>query len=577
MRRMVAEAADPLEGGRRFQELVRAAVDRFNEGSLPQAVSTLEAAERLIQEKKVDSGTADLARRRGDDAVDSERLRAAAESPAQHEALRRFLQFFPNLSPEGLLDQISHEEKRERRRLLLALLEVHGPAARAAAYAALAGPPSDHAHQDWYFGRNLLYVLRKIPRSGETPTVAEEAEAAARYAELKFPPPVLKEAVATLAQLRHEKSETALKALISDIEQALMSPDDSPYDTKELTALLDRIAAALARLGTSSARRALLEHAEKKDPKLGDTAARLAELGGQDLTDDEEVVSRLLATVKSNLPFKLFGLALHQNDQILRQTMGALAGTPAPAVKASFEEIVSRFPDKEIARVAARHLAAWKKAAAAAPAAAPTPATAGGALSGAGAPAAATGPATLNGDLELFGLPALLQSLSDSAVSGTLTLRDPRGEAFGALRLKRGKLRACQSGPLSGEDAFYQLLERPAPGQFQFVKVAESADETSASPLKEVLPLTLEAMRRHDELKQASVLVPDDVRLKATEVRPVPHPGEKDGAMQKALWTRVSRGATPRECEAEIRTDAYRIRRLLAHWVEQGALAAEAP
>ncbi|MGH9368218.1 MAG: hypothetical protein ACRD3M_11150, partial [Thermoanaerobaculia bacterium] len=84
MRRMVAEAADPLEGARRFQELVRAAVERFNEGSLPQAVSTLEAADRLMAEKQVDPGTVEVARRKGDEALDAERLKVSAESPAQH-------------------------------------------------------------------------------------------------------------------------------------------------------------------------------------------------------------------------------------------------------------------------------------------------------------------------------------------------------------------------------------------------------------------------------------------------------------------------------------------------------------
>ena len=64
MKRMVAEAEDPRETSRRFSELVRAAVERFNEGSLPQAVATLEAAERLIAEKKVDSGTVEVARRK---------------------------------------------------------------------------------------------------------------------------------------------------------------------------------------------------------------------------------------------------------------------------------------------------------------------------------------------------------------------------------------------------------------------------------------------------------------------------------------------------------------------------------
>jgi hypothetical protein len=566
MRRMVADAEDPLEGGKRFQELVRAAVERFNEGSLPQAVTTLEAAERLVADKKVDSGTLDLARRRADEGIDSERLRAVSENAAQHDFLRRFLSFFPALSPEGLLEQLTREEKRDRRRLLLALLEVHGASAREAAFRALAEPANDHAGADWFFRRNLLYILRKIPRPADAP-VAEEAEVTARHADLKYPPPLLKEAIANLGQLKGEKSEAALTSLMADIEGALARPD-APYDAKEMTGLLDRIAGALARHGTNGARRALLAHAEKKDPRLGDSVGRLAELASQDLSEDGELVTRLLAELKSNLPFKLFGLALHQNDQIALHRISALSGTPSPAVRAAFEEIVSRFPDKEIARAAARALAAWKRGTTSA-ATAPAPGTA--------APPAAPAAATLNGDLEIFGLPALLQSLSDSGASGSLTLRDPRGDVFGAIKLKGGKLRACQSGPLSGDDAFYQLLERPVPGVFQFVKMADAADETNTATLKEVLPLTLEAMRRHDELKQAAALVPDDVLLKPTDVRPAPFPGEKDGAMQKALWTRVSRGATPLACESEIKTDAYRIRRLLAHWVEQGSLAPEGP
>ncbi|HEY7113842.1 MAG TPA: hypothetical protein VIA45_12995, partial [Thermoanaerobaculia bacterium] len=412
MQRMVAEADDPREGARRFQELVRAAVERFNEGSLTQAVSTLEAAERLVAEKKVDAGTAELARSKGDEALDSERLRVAAENSVQHPALRRFLGFFRGLSPEGLLEQLAGEEKRDRRRLLLALLEVHGEPARAAAYAALASPISDHAAQDWYLRRNLLYILRRIPRPPDVPT-GEEADVTARHLHLKFPPPLLKEAIANLSQLRDPKSEAALVEFLGELERALGKDSDSPHDAKELVGLLDRVAAALARLPVPGARRALLDHAERRDPKLGDSAARLAELAGQDLTEDSEALGRLLASLKSNLPFKLFGLALHQNDQVLLHTIGALSGTPAPAVKATLEEVASRFPEKEIGRAASRTLAGFRKAA---PAAATASASAAGGAP-AGAPATAPAPAaspSLTGDLEVFGLPALLQSLSDS-------------------------------------------------------------------------------------------------------------------------------------------------------------------
>src|SRR5262249_3048812 len=146
---------------------------------------------------------------------------------------------------------------------------------------------------------------------------------------------------------------------------------------------------------------------------------------------------------------------------------------------------------------------------------------------------------SLTGDLELFGLPALLQSLSDSGQSGSLTLRDPKGQVFGGMRLKGGKLRSCQTGALTGVDAFYQRVERASPGQFHFQTPADAGDETNTAPLKEIMPLTLEAMRRYDELRQAAALVPDDAKLKPTDVKPAAFAGEKDGLFQKDVWSRA--------------------------------------
>jgi hypothetical protein len=177
--------------------------------------------------------------------------------------------------------------------------------------------------------------------------------------------------------------------------------------------------------------------------------------------------------------------------------------------------------------------------------------------------------------LELFGLPALLQSLAESGISGTATLKSPKGDIFGTIVLRAGKLKSCQTGLLVGEDAYYQLLERPLPGSFNFARQPDSvAADPAAASFREVLPLTLEGMRRFDELQQASALVPDDVTLKATSVKPTPHPAEKDGIFVNEVWTRVSRSATARQCETEIRADSYRIRRLIAHWVVAGALEA---
>jgi len=572
MRRIITAAEDPVEASRRFHEMVRTGVDRFNEGSLPQAVQMLELAERLVAEKKVDSGSAEIARRKLGETLDWEKLKKFAEQATDQASLRKVLQFFTSLQVDGLLDTLPGEPKRDRRRLMLLLLEIHGTPARQGSYERLTrslGPQV--GEEEWFFRRNLLYLLRRIPRGADSAPLDAEIEVVLQHSRLGLPLVVIKEAVAALGQLKDEKTELGLAQMMADIEAMLIKPPEKPvYEAKDLRAMLDRVASTLARLPSRPAHRTLVEHAARKQAPLGDTLARLSELSAQNLADDPETADQLIEMIKANLPFKVLGVTLRQNDQNLVRLVEALSGTPTPAVRRALQDVAARFPDKEAARAVARTMAAWDKPAAAA-AIAETPRAAG-------APVAASpeGPAaSLQGDLEVFGLPALLQSLGDSSASGTLTLREPRGgPAFATLVLRDGKLEQMRRGKLSGDDAFYQLLERPCPGQFAFVKGAPSP-APGATP-RAILPLTLEAMRRYDELQESAVLVPDTAHLVATGQTPTPHPGEKDGGFLKAVWERASRGGTPEDLEEAVAADSYRIRRLLAHWVEQGALAIRA-
>ena len=561
MRRIITDAEDPVETGKRFQEMVRAGIERFNEGSLPQAVAMLELAERLTSEKKVDSGTVELVRRRLGDSLDGEQLRKFTEKPDQHALLRKVLQFFTAFRADGLLEELRREQKRDRRRLILALLEVHGAPARVAAFEELSRVPSTAVgEEEWFFRRNLVYLLRRVPKSADA-SFEEESDVVLRHAQLGLPLLLVKESVATLAQYKDERAEQGLTQMLFEIEGMLAEPEGAPYEAKDLRALLDRVAATLGKLPAPRARRALIEHAGKKQPQLGDTMARISELSGQDMSEDTETVDQLLALLKANLPFKLLGMTLRQNDQSLVRVVEALSGTPTPAVRRALEEIVSRFGGQDAGRAAQRALTGFDRPKPEAPAA------------DAAAPAAAPEmpAASLQGDLEVFGLPALLQSLAESSASGSLTLRGPKGgDVFASLNMREGKLTEMRRGHLKGEDAFYQLLERPLQGQFAFVKGTPA--EAPGSTPREILPLTLEAMRRYDEFQESAVLVPDTVFLEKTAVAATPFPGEKDGSFLQSLWERASQGATPLDCEAVVASDSYRIRRVLAHWVEQGAL-----
>ena len=85
-------------------------------------------------------------------------------------SLRKVLQFFTALQVEGLLDTLPGEPKRDRRRLMLLLLEIHGAPARHGSYERLTrslGPQV--GEEEWFFRRNLLYLLRRIPRGRRQP------------------------------------------------------------------------------------------------------------------------------------------------------------------------------------------------------------------------------------------------------------------------------------------------------------------------------------------------------------------------------------------------------------------------
>jgi hypothetical protein len=147
------------------------------------------------------------------------------------------------------------------------------------------------------------------------------------------------------------------------------------------------------------------------------------------------------------------------------------------------------------------------------------------------------------------------------------------GKAEASMVLQHGRFRGGRYGDLRGVDAVYQLFERPFPGTFAFVSRADVEEIAGGAAPEDVVGLLLEGVRRHDEFKRAATFAPDDLTLKATSVVGTPL-ADEDPDFVHFVWTQAAKGATPRTCEASIATDSYRIRRLLAHWIEEGALIA---
>ncbi|MDL2718849.1 MAG: DUF4388 domain-containing protein [Acidobacteriota bacterium] len=549
MRRIVTLPDNPEEIGRRFNDMVGAAVEQLNQGSLARASRMLDAAEKIVSENHVEAGTVESVRRRAQETVDLEHVRSLGEDPRNHEALGRILAFFPAFTPGRFIEELHGEEKRERRRLLLSLLEIHGAEARATALKLLdASRTGDPAH-DWHFKRNLLYLIRRIPRATEEPSEAE-LDVLVALSNPALPPPLVKEAIASLGTARHEKAEAALVTIVQGLEAMLAKKVDAPFDEAELQPLLDRAVSALARFGSATSRRMVVEHGLKRKGGLGDAGARLAELSGQDLSSDPDLVALLLKSLRAELPFKVFGLTLKKRDEKIGPIIEALSSTPLPQVRKAFEDVVERHPGTDYAKTAARTLAMFD---------APKP------DEGAAA--------SLSGDLATFELPALLQSLAASEVTGTLTLRNAPGAVMGRLVIESGRIRSAEIGALKGDDAAYQLFERPVGGSFAFVKQSSlPARAETEPPAREVVSILLEGMRRYDEFQRFAALVPDETVFKQTGSKPAPEPEEPDASFQQGVWAKAVSGLTARAIEAAVAADSFRIRRLLARWVEDGSL-----
>jgi len=555
MHKILSLTNDPNEGTKRFRELVMSAVEQFNSGMLSASISMLELARAVIEEKKIDSSTVDRVRSDAVEALSFEEVRKYSESKSKRALLPKALAFFPTLQIGALFQDLRGEQRPDRRRTLLALLEAYGADAREQAIAELDVELNRGSGEiDTYYLRNVIYLMHRIPRDPDMP-VDIELQLLTRASSRGQSIYVIKEAIVPLGQIKSGDSVQLLVLRLAEFEAILLKKDTSIYPAEQVQKVLDRIIASLARIASPAALLTIARHGMKANPILGDTRARLAALAQHDLSFDEATVDVIVQAIREDLPKKILGKVLPKLTQPPPvRLIEALSSTRSEAVESLFAEVADKFPEEAIGIVAAAALQNLREA-------------------GKQVPSAPDGSAaSLTGDLQFFGLPALMQSLADNQATGIVTLSSKQaGQTNGKILFVEGKFGDAQAGPLRGADAVYQLLERPIVGSFAFVPQPVFSVKVKVEP-QPVMPLLLEGIRRHDELKQISVVAADDLALKPTEVRPSPDSEENDPAVVREVWLKASSGGRVGEWEGQIGADAYRVRRLVARWLEEGAL-----
>jgi hypothetical protein len=525
MHKIISLTGDAAETTKRYRGIIMSAVTQFNTGSLSAAVQMLELADQVVVEKKIDAATVDRVREEAVQAIDAEQIRKYNENKSKRALLPKALSMFPKLTVDALFQALRGEQKAEQRRSVLSMLEAHGAAARERAVAELTSelqrPQSDI---DTYYLRNVVYLLHRIARESDE-GVDHELELLTRASARGQNIYVIKEAITPLGQIKTDASVKLLILRLAEFEALLTRNDTSMYPIEQMQKLLDRIVAALVRIATPAALLAVARHGMKANPILGDTRARLAALSQHDLSFDEPTVNVIIKAIRDDLPRRILGKVVVRIQESPIKLIEALSSTQSETVEALFSELAQKFSDQDVGKVAAaalHHLHERGKQ----PASAPDGST-----------------ASLTGDLQFFGLPALMQSLGDNQATGIVTLTSKQaGQTTGKILFVEGKFGDAQAGRLRGADALYQLLERPIVGTFAFVPQPAFSVSQKLQP-QAVMSLLLEGIRRHDELKQASVVAPDDLTLKSTGQKPTPDAEETDPAVIREVWIKASSGA----------------------------------
>jgi hypothetical protein len=535
----------------RVRELITAAIQKFNEGALAAALWMFDVAEDTIREKKLDPAVVEKIRSDAADSIAAVQLRKYTENRARHGALKIALDFFPTLRLDTLLEQLRGEPKADRRRSLLGFIEAYGTIGRAAALNGLQHELT-RGDVDTYFLRNLIYILHRVTRASDD-GVALELELLGKASARGQNIYVIKEAATALGQIRSDEAVTLITTRLVEFEALLLRSDASMYPISEMQKLLDRLTGSLARIGTSAALLTVARHGMKANALLGDTRARLAALAMHDLSFDEATVNVLVKALRDEIPGKLFGRSMPKKQDSTLRLIEALSGTRSDAADELFLDIATRFADQDVGRAASTVL---EKSAPPKPSSGAEPV------------------ATLTGELEFFGLPSVMQSLAEMRATGMLTLTNKQRQAASKLIFVEGKFLNARTAHVRGVDALYEVLERPLAGTFAFVPYSPEKMQGSTDEPLAIMGLLLEGMRRHDELQRLIALVPDDMCLTKGSTKPTPDEEENDPALVREVWIKASSGLPVAECERQLSTDGFRVRRLVAHWVEHGALVA---
>jgi len=180
----------------------------------------------------------------------------------------------------------------------------------------------------------------------------------------------------------------------------------------------------------------------------------------------------------------------------------------------------------------------------------------------------------LSGNLKYFDLPFIIQTLTNSERTGTLTITSELERIFAVLYFEAGDVLFAKLGHLRGEEAFYQLFQSPVRDTFTFKGGLpplefEDTEEISTS----TTGLLMEAARQQDELKVMKATYGDANRVFRPQSEILLWNDEETVDLAREIWARLHRGETIAQMVRKIPTCEYRIYKVLSLMDSKGLVA----
>ena len=177
----------------------------------------------------------------------------------------------------------------------------------------------------------------------------------------------------------------------------------------------------------------------------------------------------------------------------------------------------------------------------------------------------------LQGSLRYFDLATVMQTLIGSHQTGNLVVSREK-QKVAEIFFFRGNIYRARYRHLIGDDAVFQLFQSPVEGEFSFTGREVDEDEVQTEVSLPAISLLMESVRLQDELPVLRERLPDPDRVYRQKGNQLKWEDADTVELAASVWSRLKKGASLRDLEAEVPRSSYSIYWTVSTLLEGGQI-----